>query len=67
MLNLSIANYNNEKLTYLLYDMQGKLLDTKQVVNNSTTIGMQELPKSTYLLSLLDNNSLIKTFRIVKN
>ena len=67
MLNLSIGNYNNEKLTYLLYDMQGKLLDTKQVVNNSTTIGMQELPKSTYLLSLLDNNSLIKTFRIVKN
>ena len=66
-LTLNIGNYNNEKLTYQLYDMQGKLLDSKQVVNSSTTIGMQELPVSTYLLNVLDNNALIKTFRIVKN
>jgi hypothetical protein len=67
VLNLNIGNYNNEKLTYQLYDMQGKLLDSKHVINNSTPIVMQELPKSTYLLSVLDNNSLIKTFRIIKN
>jgi hypothetical protein len=66
-LTLNIGNYNNEKLTYQLYDMQGKLLDSKQVVNSTTTIGMQELPVSTYLLNVLDNNALIKTFRIVKN
>ena len=66
-LTLSIGNYNNEKLTYQLYDMQGKLLDSKQVVNSNTTIEMQELRASTYLLIVLDNNSLIKTFRIVKN
>jgi len=54
-------------LTYQLYDMQGKLLDSKQVVNSSTNIGMKNLPKSTYLLSVLDNNALIKTFRIIKN
>ena len=66
-LTLNIVNYNNEKLTYQLYDMQGKLLDSKQVVDSSTTIGMQELPVSTYLLNVLDNNALIKTFRIVKN
>ena len=66
-LTLNIGNYNNEKLTYQLYDMQGKLLDSKQVVNSSTTIGMQELPVSTYLLNVLDNNAVIKTFRIVKN
>jgi hypothetical protein len=67
VLNLNIGNYNNEKLTYQLYDIQGKLLDSKQVVNNSTTVGMQDLPASTYLLNVLDNNSLIKTFRIIKN
>jgi len=66
-LTLNIGNYNNEKLTYQLYDMQGKLLDDKQVVNGSTTIGMQDLPVSTYLLNVLDNNSLIKTFKISKN
>jgi hypothetical protein len=66
-LTLNIGNYNNEKLTYQLYDMQGKLLDSKQVVNSSTTIGMQDLTTNTYLLNVLDNNSLIRTFRIVKN
>ncbi|MEN8157615.1 MAG: T9SS type A sorting domain-containing protein [Bacteroidota bacterium] len=65
-LTLNIGNYNNEKLTYQLYDMQGKLLANKLVVNDKTTIGMQDLPESTYLLNVLDNNSLIKTFRIIK-
>jgi hypothetical protein len=66
-LTLNIGNYNNQKLTYQLYDMQGKLLDSKQVVNSSTSIGMLDLLVSTYLLNVLDNNSLIKTFRIIKN
>jgi hypothetical protein len=66
-LTLNIGNYNNEKLTYHLYDMHGKLLESKLVVNNNTTINMQDLPVSTYLLKVHDNNSLIKTFRIVKN
>ena len=66
-LTLNIGNYNNEVLTYQLYDMQGKLLDSKQVVNNNTTIGIQNLPTSTYLLNVLGNNALIKTFRIIKN
>lgn len=66
-LTLIIGNYNNEKLTYHLYDMKGKLLENKQIVNISTIIGMQDLPGSTYLLNVLDSNSLIKTFRIIKN
>ena len=66
-LTLNIGNYDIEKLTYQLYDMQGKLLENKPVVNSSTTIAMKNLPVSTYLLNIQDNNSLIKTFRIVKN
>jgi hypothetical protein len=66
-LTLNIGNYSNEKLTYQLSDIQGKLLDSKQIVNRNTTIGLQDLPVSTYLLNVLDNNSLIKTFKIVKN
>lgn len=66
VLTLYIGNYNNEKLIYQLYDMQGKLLDSKQVVNSSTTVDIQDLPVSTYLLNVIDNSSLIKTFRIIK-
>jgi len=66
-LTLNIGNYNNQNLTYRLCDMQGKLLDSKKVNNRSTEIGMQDLPASTYLLNIVDQESLIKTFRIIKN
>lgn len=64
---LNIGNYNNEKLTYQLYDIQGKLLSSKQVIDSTTSIDMQNLPTSTYLLNVQDGNTLIKTFKIVKN
>jgi hypothetical protein len=66
-LTLNIGNYNNENLTYQLYDILGKLLESKQVIGKNTIIGMQYLPSSTYLLNVLENKALIKTFRIVKN
>ncbi|MDA9938466.1 T9SS type A sorting domain-containing protein [Salibacteraceae bacterium] len=66
-LTLNIGNYNNQNLTYRLCDMQGKLLDSRKVNNSSTEIGMQNLPASTYLLNIVDSESLIKTFRIIKN
>ena len=66
-LTLNIGNYNNQNLSYRLCDMQGKLLDSKKVINRSTEIGMQDLPASTYLLNIVDQESLIKTFRIIKN
>ena len=66
-LTLNIGNYNNENLTYQLYDMQGKLLVGKQVVNSITTIVVEDLPVSNYLLNIKDNHRLIKTFTIIKN
>ena len=66
-LTLNIGNYNNQNLSYRLCDMQGKLLDSKKVIHSSTEIGMQGLPASTYLLNIVDSESLIKTFRIIKN
>ena len=65
-LTLSVGNYNKEKLTYQFYDMQGKLLESRKVENIITIINMQKLPVSTYHLNILDNNSLIKTFDIIK-
>lgn len=65
-LTLNIGNYNNEKLTYQLYNIQGELLASKQITNRNTIISMQDLPMSTYVLSVLVNNLSIKTFRIIK-
>lgn len=66
-LTLNISNYNNEKLTYQLYDIQGKLLARKRVTSSSTSIDFRNLPVNIYLIKIQDNNSVIKIFRIVKN
>lgn len=67
LLRLSIGNYNNENLTYYLYDMQGKLLENKEVVNSTTTIDMNALPASNYLLNVRDDQKIITSFKIIKN
>ena len=64
---LNIGNYGNEKLSFQLFDLNGKLLAAEQVASTATTINMQGYPASTYLLNVLENHSLIKTFRIIKN
>ena len=67
VLTLKIENYKNEELTYQLHDLQGKLLDRNRVRGSSTTINMAGLSPNMYLLSISSDQSLIKTFRIIKN
>ena len=67
VLTLKIENYKNEELTYQLHDLQGKLLDRNTVRGSSTTINMAGLSPNMYLLSISSDQSLIKTFRIIKN
>ena len=65
-IHLRIGNYESEKLSYQLYDIQGRLLMGKPVRENHTSIVLQDFSGSLYLLKVLDNNQLIKTFRIIK-
>ena len=66
-LNLKIGNYDHVKLSYQLYDMQGKLLEDKDIVERGTTLKMQSLPTSTYFLQVTGMQKLVKTFKIIKN
>lgn len=66
IITLTIGNYNNEKLTVQLFDLEGKLIDGKKINLMSTIIEMEDLPASTYLLRVLDDNSVVKAFRIIK-
>ena len=63
---LKINNYKNESLTYQLYDLQGKLWDSQSVKGAHTQLDMNNLAVGTYLLSIQDEELLIKTFRIIK-
>jgi len=65
-LMLEVDNYD-KALSYQLYDISGKLLESNTVVANSTTINMEQLARATYFLKVSQNNKEVKTFKIIKN
>lgn len=64
---LKVENYETENLTYRLYDINGKLLESKKVDGSETSINMETLVPATYFLKVIDNNKEVKTFKIIKN
>jgi hypothetical protein len=67
--NLILKIENNEfsKLSFSLFDVNGKLLDNKKVAGKETSINMNSLVSSTYFLKVFNGNIEIQTFKIVKN
>ena len=47
--------------------MNGKLIESKKVENNETSIVMSNLVPATYFLKVIQDNKEIKTFKIIKN
>jgi len=58
---------NVEGLTYQVFDMQGKLIDSKTVLNAETILNFDNQESATYLIKVSKNNTPIKTFSVVKN
>lgn len=66
-LTLQISDYNNEKLSYQLFDMQGKQLSKAQIVAQQTQINMNSLPTATYFVYVVNQeNKIVQSFKIVK-
>jgi len=66
-LTLLISDYNDEKLSYRLYDMHGKLLSKGQITSQQTQINMYSLAAASYSLTVLSDGQKVKTFQIIKN
>jgi hypothetical protein len=66
-LTLKVENYDKEKLSYKLFDANGKLMESKKVIGNETIISMGNLLPGLYFLKVIDNEKEIKTFKIIKN
>ncbi|MDQ3190471.1 MAG: T9SS type A sorting domain-containing protein [Bacteroidota bacterium] len=64
---LRFENDVNKKYTYHLFDLTGKLLESKTITSNETTISMGNLVPATYFLKVTINNQEVKTFKIIKN
>ncbi|MDD2634427.1 MAG: T9SS type A sorting domain-containing protein [Bacteroidales bacterium] len=66
-LTLEVNDFELTSLYFELYDMQGKLLQNKQIINNQTNIVTSNLKPATYFLKLIQSNKEVKTFKIIKN
>tara|TARA_B110001450_G_scaffold5142_1_gene5376 strand:- start:401 stop:880 length:480 start_codon:yes stop_codon:yes gene_type:complete len=64
---LSIENIQGKKYYYQLFNIKGKSLLYDKCVDNKTYINLNRFPSNIYLLSIIENNAVIKTFRIIKN
>jgi hypothetical protein len=67
-LTLQIKNYNNEKLSYQLFDMQGKLLNNEQITGQQTQINIESYPIATYFVHVRNQeNKHVSSFKFIKN
>lgn len=66
-LTLDIENYELSLLNYQLYEMNGKLIETKKIESIQTTIIMSNLVPATYFIKITEGKKEVKTFKIIKN
>ncbi len=60
--NLSLNSYK-----YEFYNINGKLINTNRIFDNTTSINMTNLVAATYILIVFKNQKNMKTFKIIKN
>jgi len=66
-LNLQISDYNQEKLSYFLFDLQGKLIKDGKIKAKQTQISTSGLPSATYILYIRNKNKQnLRSFKIIK-
>jgi hypothetical protein len=65
---LQISDYNNKKLAFQLYDLQGKLLTSGLVTAQQTQINLASLPSATYFINVVNHENIkVQSFKIIKN
>ena len=66
-LSIKVESYKTANLQYLIFDINGKLLQTVKATGQETQIETSHLVSANYFVKVIDNNREIKVFKIVKN
>lgn len=66
-INLNVSNFSGENLSFQLVDLNGKIIQKKQITTNETEISMSELPSANYFIYLFLNEQKVQSFKIIKN
>ncbi len=64
---LSIQNYSLENVHFELFDLNGRLIQSQSITTSETQIAMEHLASAVYLINVMEQNKVLKTFKIIKN
>lgn len=65
ILTLSITNFSSSGLNYSLFDVNGRMIESKKISESQTSIDMKSQQSAIYFVKIT-NNKEIKTFKIIK-
>ena len=66
-LTVKVENYETVNLQYMVFDINGKLLQTIKATGGETQIQTSKLVPAIYFVKVLNNKKEIKVFKIIKN
>lgn len=66
-MKLKTDSYSGKNLIYQLYQLDGKVLETKKIEETETSISMTHLASGIYFLKVTEVDKVLKTFQIIKN
>jgi len=55
-----------KKMSYQLFDIQGKLLQNEKIFDSKTKIDMKDLVPANYFIKVIQNNQEVKQFKVIK-
>jgi hypothetical protein len=67
ILTLEVKDVELKNLRYLMFDINGKLLQNGLIIDNKTEIYMANLLPAIYFVTILQDTKEFKTFKIIKN
>jgi len=65
-LTIKVENYETANLQYMVFDINGKLLQTVKATGQETKIETNNLVPANYFIKVLDSEKEIKVFKIIK-
>ncbi len=66
LLVLKIDNYNANNLSFQLIDAFGKVCQNAEISGPETIVSMNYLPAAIYFIKVIENNRVVKIFKVVK-
>lgn len=63
---LSINEFDISNLSYQLYDINGKIIQSEKIMGNQTSIVMSNYLPATYFLRVIQGDKEVKMFKIIK-